>query len=252
MLTAAAKIHVLSRLRETVAGARTNVLPSLGFGLDVVDDHLAGRGIDGATLHEFAGATASLGDDAAVTLFIAGLAARFAVAAEVRILWVVSQFDLYAPGLEQAGLSPDRVVFAQVRDDKVVLALAEDALRHGAVAAVVAEAKRADMTATRRLQLAAEAGRTPALLLRRWRRRGVCPLSELSAATTRWRVACAPSAPLSFPGIGRARWTVDLVRQRNGDPFSLVVEACDDTGRLALPAGVADRAAPAVGAALAA
>ncbi len=253
MLTPIAKAEVLSSLRKQVAEGRSSVgLAPQTFGFDAIDSRLAGRGMDGTALHEFAAATASLGDDAAVTLFIAGVAARFAVAADARIIWAVSRFDLYAPGLEQAGLPPSRIVFAQGRDDKEVLALVEDALRHGTVAAVVAEVNRADMIATRRLQLAAEAGGTPALLLRRWRRRGVCPLGEMSAATTRWRIGCAPSVPLPFSGVGRARWTVDLVRQRNGDPFSLMIEACDDTGRLAVPAGAADRAAPAVRAALAA
>ena len=40
----------------------------------------------------------------------------------------------------------------------------EDGLRHGALAAVVGEVQRADMVATRRLQLAAMSGNTPALL----------------------------------------------------------------------------------------
>jgi hypothetical protein len=30
---------------------------------------------------------------------------------------VVTRFDLYAPGLEQAGLPPGRLLFGEVRDD---------------------------------------------------------------------------------------------------------------------------------------
>ena len=220
---------------------------ALPFALPEVDSRLADKGIDAAAPHEVAPAAPSLSDEAAATLFVAGIAARMAAAANARVLWVVRRFDLYAPGLEQAGLPPDRLLFAEGREDKDVLALMEDGLRHGALAAVVGEVRRADMTASRRLQLAVDAGKTPALLSRRWRRQDVCPLSELSAATTRWRIACAPSARLPAPGVGRARWTVELVRQRN-NPFSLLLEACDDTGRLALPAGARDRAAPAAGA----
>lgn len=244
--------ELLSHLRESVADIRPPRIPGLGFGVDELDLRLADHGLDGAALHEIAPAIAALSDDAAATLFVAGVAARFAAAAEARVLWVLSRFDLYAPGLEQAGLPPGRVIFAEGRDDREVLALIEDALRHGALAAVVGEVKRADMTATRRLQLAAEAGQTPVLLLRRWRRQGVCPLSDLSAATTRWRIGCAPSERLPAPGVGRARWNVDLVRQRNGDPFSLLLKACDDTGRLAPSAGPRHRTAPAIGTALAA
>jgi protein ImuA len=239
----------LSRLRESVAETSVRQTPVLPFSLPQIDDRLARHGLDTAALHEVAPVAPSLSDEAAATLFVAGIAARLATAAPgARVLWVVSRFDLYAPGLEQAGLPPGRLLFAEGREDKDVLALMEDGLRHGALAAVIGEVRRADMTASRRLQLAADAGRTPALLSRRWRRQGICPLSELSAATTRWRIACAPSARLPAPGVGRACWMVELVRQRGGNPFSLLVEACDDTGRLALPAGAQHRAAPAVGA----
>jgi protein ImuA len=37
-------------------------------------------------------------------------------------------------------------------------------------------------------------------------------------------------------GVGRARWHVDLARQRGGEPFNIIMEGPDDEGRLALPA----------------
>jgi protein ImuA len=114
---------------------------------------------------------------------------------------------------------------------------------------VIGEVKRADMTASRRLQLAAEGGRTIALLMRRHAREGSDPLGATSAAVTRWRVGCAPSTPLPVEGVGRARWQLALVRQKGGEPFEMQVEACDATGRCALPANVADRKAAAGGAA---
>ncbi|MES3100540.1 ImuA family protein [Sphingomonas faeni] len=218
------------------------------FGIDWMDDHLADGGLSTSSLHDATAASSSLADDAATTLFIAGIVARLAAGGSGTVLWTVTRFDLYAPGLEQAGLAPATAIFAQGRDDDEVLALMEDGLRHGGLAAVVGEVRRASMTATRRLQLAAAEGRTPAFLLRRRRRRDACPLSEPSAATTRWRIGCAPSARLPAAGVGRARWNVELVRQRNGAPFSLMLEASDATGRLALPAGPRDRAASADGA----
>jgi protein ImuA len=148
----------------------------------------------------------------------------------------------YAPGIEQAGLNPATILYAQGRKDADVLAVAEDGLRDGSLACVVAEVKAADQTATRRLQLAASDGGTPVLLYRRHRTRDRCPLEQPSSAMTRWRIGCAASAPLPFAGVGRARWSVELVRQRNGNPFSLELEACDATGRLALPAAPRDRA----------
>lgn len=184
-----------------------------------------------------------MSDDAATTLFVAGIAARFAATRGVTVLWALTRFDLYAPGLEQTGLGPDRVFYAQGRKDGDVLALAEDGLRDGSLACVVAEVRSADQTATRRLQLAASDGRTPMLLYRRYRARDRCPLTQASSAMTRWRIGCVSSERLPYPGVGRARWSVELVRQRNGNPFSLEVDACDTEGRLALPAAPRDRTA---------
>lgn len=233
----------LAALREAIARVRSARGPILPFGIGRLDHKLADHGLDGAGLHEIAGAGPSWGDDAAATLFAAGIAARFASAPGLNILWALTRFDLYAPGIEQAGLAPKKVFYAQGKDDKDVLALAEDGVRDGSLACVVAEVKAADQTATRRLQLAASEGQTPLLLYRRHRRQGRCPLGEPSLATTRWRIGCAPSSRIATPGVGRARWTIELVRQRGGPPFSLELEACDDQGRLALPAAARDRAA---------
>lgn len=240
----------LQALRETVARVAAARGPVLPFGVGPVDHLLAGGGLDGAGLHEVAAATASWSDDAAATLFAAGIAARFA-GPGLSTLWALTRFDLYAPGLEQAGLGPERIFYAQGASDRELLAMCEDALRDGALACVVAEVKAADQTATRRLQLAASEGKTPMLLYRRYRRYGQCPLTDLSLACTRWRIGSLASAPLSIPGVGCGRWSVELVRQRGGPPFSLELEACDDQGRLALPAAARDRAVAAGGADLA-
>lgn len=240
--------ELIDDLRAQIGGLRApsrgDVLP---FGVGEVDLHLADRGLSTAALHEVAASAPTLAEDAATTLFLAGIAAR-CTRDSTSVLWAVTRFDLYAPGLEQAGLGPDHALFVEARDDKEVLAVMEDSLRQGALAAVIGEVRRADMTATRRLQLAAAEGSTPAFLMRRWRKAGACPLGEPSAATTRWRIGCAPAAPLGIPGVGRQRWTVELVRQRNGAPFSLILEGCDAQGRLALPAAAPDRAVASGGA----
>lgn len=232
----------LISLRAKMAHEQRTRGSALAFGLSAVDDRLADRGLANDGLHEIVPASVKLNDDAAATMFVAGIAARFAAKPGVTVLWALSYFDLYGPGLEQVGLGPNCVMYAQGRRDREVLAMAEDGLRDGALACVVAEVKSADRTATRRLQLAASDGRTPMLLLRRHRSRGRCPLDEPSSAMTRWRIGSVSSAPLSHAGVARARWSVELVRQRNGAPFSCILEACDDKGCLALPAATADRA----------
>ena len=109
-------------------------------------------------------------------------------------------------------------------------------LRERGLAAVIGEVTRLGLTASRRLQLAAEASGVPTLALRRWWTVAERDLTGLpTAAATRWRIAPQASPAPPVPGLGRARWQVDLLRCRGGEPRSWILEACDATGRLALP-----------------
>jgi len=219
--------------------------PTLPFGLEPIDSRLADGGLRLDALHEIAAGTSDMADDCSATLFLAGIAAR----AWGPVLWVVRRRDLFAPGLAQAGISPKRLIYAEAQDDAELLAIMEEGLRHRGLGAVIGEAKRADMTATRRLQLAAEGGRTIALLMKRAAREGADPIGMPSAAVTRWRVTSTPSTPLPVAGVGRPRWRLALARQKGGEGFEIEVEACDATGRCALPPPVADRKAMAGGSA---
>lgn len=241
----------LERLRaevRAIACAGKDEAAVLPFGLAAFDARLAGGGLADSGLHEIAGASAGYSDDAAATLFVAGIAGRRA-GPRGTVLWVIAKRDLFAPGLAQGGLPPDRLLVAEAGHERDVLAVMEEGLRHGALAAVVGEVGRAGLTETRRLQLAAEEGGTMALMLRRWRRLATDPLAEPSSALTRWRIGSAPSAPLPVEGIGRARWRVELARQRGGPGFDFLLEAVDAQGRLALPAVPADRSVAADGSA---
>jgi protein ImuA len=229
---AALREEVRAIERSGLAGAAA--APScLAFGIPQVDERLAGGGL-ACGLHEAAPATAAAHDEAAT---------RFAIARGEggQVLWALSRRDLFAPGLAQAGLTPDRLIYAECRNDEEVLAVVEEGVRHGSLAAVVGEVGRLAMAAARRLQLAAEEGAAAALLLRRWNRAGADPLAIPSAALTRWRIGSAPSAPLLHDGIGRARWRVALARQRGGPPHDWLLEAPDAEARLALPARSGDR-----------
>ena len=158
------------------------------------------------------------------------------------MLWCVSRTDLFAPSLAQAGLGPNRVIYVEAGDEKALLGCFEEGLRHGGLGAVVGEVARLSMTASRRLQLAAEGSGTIGIAVRRWRRQAeAADFGQPTAATTRWRVTALASSPLPVPGVGRPRWFLELIRCKAGDCAEFEVEACDDEGRLALPADLADR-----------
>jgi protein ImuA len=239
-------------LPTTLAHLRTIAYPVIEhrimpFGLSELDGRLGGGGLRGGALHEATAQSCSLADDAATTLFLAGVAGREALRVGGPVLWASCRNDLYAPGLAQAGLSSANVIHAQPRDDEAVLAVVEDAVRDGTPSAVVAEIGRMSMVATRRLQLVAADADIPVLVLRRRRNLEQDPLAEPSAAWTRWRIGSAPSERLDVAGVGRPRWSIELARQRGGEPFSVILEGCDETGCLAVPAALGHRAAETAG-----
>ena len=236
----------LHDLRARIAGierayARAAAAPVLPFGHAAIDRALPGGGLALGALHEAASAGPDTEHAAAATLFIAGILARL----EGPVLWVVQQPDLFAPGLAGVGLQPDRILFAEA--GKSVLPAMEEGLRHAGLAAVVCEfSGRLSLVASRRLQLAAEQNGVLAVLIRRSRSFDDPALGQPSAAATRWRVAAVPSPPVlphapATPGLGPARWRLDLTRCRGGEAVSWMVETCDATGRLGLVSDAADR-----------
>ena len=229
---------------EKIEGRGRRAKSVLPFGITDIDSRLPGGGLTLGALHEIAGGGNGAVDGAAAALFAAGVAAR----TRGKVLWVITRPDLFAPALAQAGLAPDRVIYVEAGNDKTVLACIEEGLRHGGLGAVVGEVARLDMTASRRLQLCAEGSGTIGIALRRWRRQTeASDFGQPTAAATRWRVSVMPSAALPVPGVGRHRWLLELIRARAGESADFEVEACDDSGRLALPAELVNRPASAEG-----
>ena len=145
------------------------------------------------------------------------------------VLWISEDLSLcengapYGPGLDQAGIAPERLITVAAPRARDVLWAMEEALRCRAVGVAIGEirARGIDQIATRRLSLAAAVGGTLGILLR------ATPHDEPSAAATRWIIGAAPSS-LSFSqrarGIGPPRLTVRLVRSRRGRLGAWIVE----------------------------
>ena len=215
----------------------TGVLP---FGVPDIDRRFPEGGLPLSGLHEVAGGGPGTLHAAAAALFVAGVMARSAG----HVIWCLTRPDLFAPALAQAGLDADRVIYVEAEREAALLTCFEDSLRHGGLGGVVAEVAKLSMVASRRLQLAAEASGTPGFALRRWRwHADATDFGHPTAALTRWRISALPSTPLEGAGIGRARWLVELIRQRNGGSADFIVEACDATGRLGLSSNMAGRPA---------
>ncbi|BAK86126.1 hypothetical protein GLX_29720 (plasmid) [Komagataeibacter medellinensis NBRC 3288] len=149
----------VSRL-EGQGRRRRGVLP---FGVPEIDGRLPDGGLALGALHEVAGGGHDALNAAASGLFSAGIAAR----TRGKVLWIATRQDLYAPALQQVGLSARRTIYVAASSDVDVLACFEEALRHQGLGAVVAEVARLSMTASRRLQLAAETSGALGIAIRR-------------------------------------------------------------------------------------
>ncbi len=232
-----AALRARVRALEGAAGGG-GVLP---LGLGPVDAALLGGGLPLGCLHEVLGPADAGPGDGAATGFVALVLARLAARAGGTALWLTQDGDLHAPGLARYGLTPDRLIVARARRPVDLLWALEEAARSGAVAAVAGEAAAADLTASRRLQLAAEAGGVTTLLLRR---RGA---ARTGTAVTRWRVAALAERPIAGePGIGAPRWRLELLRCRGGRPGDWAVEWRGPATGLALLAAAPAVTAPAI------
>lgn len=193
-------------------------------GIASLDAALAG-GMAYGRMHEIYAAEA---DDVAATAgFAMALTTGMTTGAgngRGAVLWLRARRNLGSGGVLQArgwaelGGAPGEGLLAVAPDTLTLLRTAVDALRCSALGAVVVEGwgkmRELDLTASRRLSLAAEASGTPLFLLR------VDATPTPSAAQTRWQVAAAPSRALPGKAPGRPTFDISLLRQRSG-PFGL-------------------------------
>ena len=229
------RAKTLARLREQI---RTLVKPGLSdrraleFGDPAIDDELPGGGLASGCLHELAASP----QDAAAYGLLAVLLGRLIGATGVALWCGLASSGRpampYGPGLSRFGLPVERLILVRASRPAELLWAMEEGLRSGRFAAVLGEGIAPDLTATRRLQLAAEAGGATALL--------AFPASErrslrLSAATTRWRIAACPAA---LPD--RPRWWTSLERCRNGGSRGWILEWSHEALRLRVSAALAD------------
>ena len=233
------------------ASAQAVPCPRVRFGIAAIDDLLPDAGLAGGALHEVLGQGADSEHAALPSQLIGALLAP----APGQVLWAMRGRDLFAPALAAIGLHPDRLILVEAGSK--VLDVMEEALRHPGLLGVVGEIDgKLGLTASRRLQLAAETSGAIGFAIRRSRQFDDPLLCAPSAAASRWRIAASPRASLSHGSphaspervLGPAVWRLDLLRYRGmraALPTHWILERCDETHRLSLAAALADRPAAA-------
>ncbi|HYD19174.1 MAG TPA: Error-prone repair protein ImuA [Patescibacteria group bacterium] len=236
------KSKVFEELRQQIQrleGFKPEAADPVSLDLEVIDAALPGRSLPRAATHEIY--SDSPEENAAAAGFTSALLARLA-GEKGMIAWISKSRSLYPPGLRAYGLDPARILFVETPRDKDALWALEEILRCKSVSAVAAEITDADLTATRRLQLAAEGSGCTGFLLRSGLRR-----AGNSACVTRWRIAPLPGvATDDLPGLGSPAWQVELLRAKGGRPgswpvmwhearFQPIAPAHDETRDVPLP-----------------
>ncbi|HEY5364220.1 MAG TPA: DNA repair protein [Aestuariivirga sp.] len=203
---------------------KTPIRTSLGH---VDADFCLKGGLQHGVLHEV---YAAIGHEAAATGFVAGLATR--VAATKHLLWIGQDFsahefgELSPTGLLELGLDPARMLLLSITNANDGLRAANDALSCATLGAVVVEIrgspKALDLTASRRLTLAAAQKSVTAFLLR------FCAQPDASTAETRWLVRAVASQTQN-EDWGYPAFEVDLIRNRHGKTGNWFMEwNCDE------------------------
>jgi protein ImuA len=197
-------------------------------GVPDIDAHLATTGLARYGLHDVA--PRHYGDmPAAMGASLALALRRLNDPAERRpLLWcrlekeVREYGNLYGHGLENLGLSRQRFVTVTLKKPTAALWVAEEALKSGAVAIVMldADVKHTSLTATRRLSLAALAGKSAGLLV------FATPQAGTTVSHTRWLAEAARSQAPPYDELapGLPSWTLELTRARGGRPGAWTVE----------------------------
>ena len=215
------------------------------MGVPELDRHLPGQGLQRAGLHDVS--PRGYGDQPAAMGFALALALRrLSDAGERRpLLWCrLAAHEreygrLYGHGLERLGLPRHRFVTITLRKPASLLWTMEEALKSGAMAAVLGDADgaHADLTVTRRLSLAAAAGKCAGLLI--FARAD----ASATASHTRWTAAAVASLspPHDAMAPGAPCWSIELTRARGGRPGAWILEWYHAQSRFSLVPGFSRR-----------
>lgn len=188
---------------------------AVDLGLGPIKDAFPNASFPLGSVHEFLSTGEE--DTAATSGFMAGLLAPL-MGSSGTTLWISSSRTLFPPALKSFGIQPDRFIFIDLQKEKDVIWAMDEALKCGALSAVVGEMNEISFTASRRLQLAVEQSQVTGFILRRNYRK-----LNTTACVSRWKITPLPGVPIAIgiedlPGIGFPQWRVELLRIRNGKP----------------------------------
>lgn len=206
------KVEILEDLRADILrlqGHKTHTDPFFSAGLGPILKSFPQNAFPIGAIHEFI--TSKQQSQASTTGFVLGILSGL-MGKNGALVWISDTRVVFPPAFNHYGVSPDQIVFVNLRKEKEVMWAMEEALKCNGLSAVVAEVKNLSFTTSRRLQLAVEESLVTGFVLNSSNR------ANPTACVTRWQVSSVQSDSTGLPGVGFPRWQVTLLKVRNGKP----------------------------------
>ncbi|WP_084240254.1 ImuA family protein [Pedobacter africanus] len=187
------------------------------IGLGRIEQSFPGGAFPKRAIHEFI--TIVPEDAASSDGFIAGLLSVL-MQHGAACVWVSTSRRLFPASLGLFNVEPERIIFMDVQTEKDALWITEEALKCEGLAAVVSELNNLSLIESRRLQLAVEKSGVTGFILRK-----DASKAASTVAAARWKISPLPThTEDGMPGLGFPRWQVELLKVRNGNPGSWVLQ----------------------------
>lgn len=217
---------VIEQLQRQILSMQGNAQPNgehvLPLGLGALEDAFPDKVFPRAVVHELISYSSE--DAACTSAFIAIILSKLMPSGS-SCLWIstVPRRSIFPPALKAFGVDPERFLFVDTKRPKETLWALEEALKCSALPAVVGELNELSFNDSRRLQLAVERSHATGFI-HRFR-----PKTENAVAcVSRWKItSLASELPNAKPGIGFPRWNVDLLKLKNGLPYSWQIQWSD-------------------------
>ena len=209
------KKDLISRLQKDILHWQGFKTPKAGaarfIGLGQVEAAFPNGVFPTGTIHEFLSTVPE--HAAACGGFIAGLLTTL-MQNSGACLWISVSRTVFPPALKAFGVDPHQVIFIDLHRERDVLWATEEALKCEGLAAVIAEMREINFTQSRRLQLAVEKSKVTGFIMRTDARK-----LGTTACAARWQISPVPSEQVGgMPGVGFPRWSIELLKVRNGNP----------------------------------
>jgi protein ImuA len=214
------KAHIIKDLKDHILflqESKRSSDNSIQINLGAIDNSFPNESLPLASTHEF---IVERDEDSSATMgfichIISALMKRNGIC-----IWINSFENVFPPALKLFGIDPDKIVFINVKKQKEILWVMEEALKCEGLAAVVGEIAEINFTETRRLQLAVEKSRVTGFIIRN-KPRSI----NITACVSRWKISHIPGElKNNLPGVGFPRWNIELLKIRNGKPGSWKME----------------------------